>query len=286
MNIIMQILQNKIYEFCEFSSWICQGEFMSDKKIKTKDMIIAIICTLLAVLSIVFYFLPAFNVKHKANPSLDYEVVNFSGWDMTKSVFSDTVIIGTKVEKLLAIKRSYGFAIIMSGLLMPLGIMCTIATTVFTYLSWLKNEEHKKYCFMFSLVGMVFATFTLISTWYVAIQIRNGNNFQVFGANLKGGISYASFVTLILAFVVAIVACAYNYFLDNFDDEDEEDDEEDDDDDEYEEVVVVRRKKKTGEIEEKEEVRPKAKTPKLETAREKDEDDKNKFIKREKTTKK
>ena len=257
---------------------------MSDKKIKTKDMIIAILCTLLAILCIVFYFLPAFDVKHKSDPSADYEVVTFSGWDMTKAVFSDTVIIGTKVEKILAIKDSYGFAIILSGLLMPLSIICTIVTAVFTYLSWLKNEDFKKYCFLFSLVGMVFGTLTLISTWFIAIQIRNGNNFQVFGANLKGSISYASFVSLILSFVVAIIACAYNYFLDNFDEEEEE---EDDDDEEYE-IIRVKKKKTPTEDEGDVEETPKKSTKKvtLEKAKEKDATDQMKFIKKEKQTKK
>lgn len=255
---------------------------MSDKKIKTKDMIIAILCTLLAILCIVFYFLPAFDVKHKSDPSADYEVVAFSGWDMTKAVFSDTVIIGTKVEKILAIKDSYGFAIILSGMLLPLSIICTIVTAVFAYLSWLKNEDFKKYCFLFSLVGMVFGTLTLISTWFIAIQIRNGNNFQVFGANLKGSISYGSFVNLILSFVVAIIACAYNYFLDNFDEEDEYDEEDDEDDDEYE---IIRVKKKKTPVDDEEVVEEKPKTTKkvvLEKAKEKESTDQMKFINKEK----
>ena len=256
---------------------------MSDKKIKTKDMVIAILCTLLAILCIVFYFLPAFDVKHKSDPSADFEVVACSGWDMTKSVFTDTIVLGTNMEKLLAIKDTYGFAVILSGILLPLSIICSIATAVFAYLSWLKNEDFKKYCFLFSLVGMVFGTLTLISTWYIAIQIRSGNNFQVFGANLKGSISYASFVNLILSFVVAIIACAYNYFLDNFDEEDEEDD-----DEEYEIIRV--KKKKVIEVEEDdededEEVKPKKK-PSLETAREKEKTDQIKFVDKEKETKK
>ena len=253
---------------------------MSDKKIKTKDMVIAILCTLLAILCIVFYFLPAFDVKHKSDPSADFEVVAFSGWDMTKAVFSDTVILGTNMEKLLAIKETYGFAIILSGVLLPLSIICSIATAVFAYLSWLKNEDFKKYCFLFSLVGMVFGTLTLISTWFIAIQIRSGNNFQVFGANLKGSISYASFVNLILSFVVAIIACAYNYFLDNFDEEDEEED----DDEEYEIIRV--KKKKVVEIEEDEEEdeKPKKKVT-LETPKAKEKTDQIKFVDKEKETK-
>lgn len=255
---------------------------MSDKKIKTKDMIIAILCTLLAILCIVFYFLPAFDVKHKADPSADFEVVAFSGWDMTKSIFTETVILGTSMEKLLAIKESYGFAIILSGILLPLSIICTIATAVFTYLSWLKSEDFKKYCFLFSLVGMVFGTLTLISTWFIAIQIRSGNNFQVFGANLKGSISYGSFVSLILTFVVAIIACAYNYFLDNFDDEEEEDD---DDDEEYE-IIRVKKKKVVVVKEDDEEVeeRPRKRVT-LEGAREKEKTDQVKFVNKEKENK-
>ena len=255
---------------------------MSGKKIKTKDMVIAILCTLLAILCIVFYFLPAFDVKHKSDPSADFEVVAFSGWDMTKAVFTDTVVLGTNMEKLLAIKETYGFAIILSGILLPLSIICSIATAVFAYLSWLKTEDFKKYCFLFSLVGMVFGTLTLISTWFIAIQIRSGNNFQVFGANLKGSISYASFVNLILSFVVAIIACAYNYFLDNFDDEEEEED----DDEEYEIIRV--KKKKVVEIEEddeEEEVKPRRKVT-LETAKEKEKTDQIKFVNKEKESKK
>ena len=81
---------------------------------------------------------------------------------------------------------------------------------------------------MFSLCGMMFTTITLISTWYIAIQLRSGNvAMDYFAYNIKGSIAYGSFVSLIIAFVVAIVACAYNYFLDNFDDEDDEEDEED-----------------------------------------------------------
>lgn len=253
---------------------------MSDKKIKTKDMVIAILCTLLAILCIVFYFLPAFDVKHKADPSADFEVVAFSGWDMTKSIFTETIILGTPMEKLLAIKDSYGFAVILSGILLPLSILCSIITAVFAYLSWLKDEDFKKYCFLFSLVGMVFGTLTLISTWFIAIQIRSGNNFQVFGANLKGSISYGSFVSLILSFVIAIIACAYNYFLDNFDDEEEED--EDDDDEEYE-VIRVKKKKVVviEEDDEEEEVKPRKKVT-LEGPREKEKTDQVKFVNKEK----
>lgn len=198
------------------------------KNLKTKDMLIAVFCTILAILSIVFYFLPAFNVKHRYGPQEEYDQINYSAWEMTKAVFTDTKVIGSNMEGLLYIKDTYAFAIMLSGILMPLGIICTICTTVFAYISWLKSEKFKQYCFLFSLCGMMFTTVTLICTWFIAIQIRDGNNFDFFKYNLKGSISYASFVSLILSFVVAIIACAYNYFLDNFDDEEDEEDEEED----------------------------------------------------------
>jgi hypothetical protein len=119
-------------------------------------------------------------------------------------------------------------------------------------------------------MGMIFATMTLIATWFMAIQIRDGNNFDVFGANLKGSISYGAFVSLILAFVVAIVACAYNYFLDNFDEEDDE--EEEDDDEEYEIVKVKKVKPATATA---------GANPVLEKAKEKEKDN-TKFINKEK----
>lgn len=198
------------------------------KNLKTKDMLIAVFCTILAILSIVFYFLPAFNVKHRYGPQEEYDQINYSAWEMTKAVFTDTKVIGSNMEGLLYIKDTYAFAIMLSGILMPLGIICTICTTVFAYISWLKSEKFKQYCFLFSLCGMMFTTVTLICTWFIAIQIRDGNNFDFFKYNLKGSISYASFVSLILSFVVAIIACAYNYFLDNFDDEEDEDEDEED----------------------------------------------------------
>ena len=213
----------------------------TEKKFKTKDMIICVFCTLLAILSIVFYFLPAFNVKHRVGPQADYEQCNYSAWEMTKAVFTDTKVMGSNMEGLLHIKDYYTFAVLVSGILMPLGVICTICTTIFSYLSWLKNEKFKQYCFLFSLCGMMFTTITLICTWFIAIQLRDGNNVDFFNYNLKGSISYASFISLILAFVVAIIACAYNYFLDNFDDEDE--DYEDDDEEEEEEEVKPRKVK-------------------------------------------
>ena len=217
---------------------------MAEKQLKIKDMIIAVICTLLTVLSIVFYFLPAFSVEHSASLSFEIsEKLNYSAWDMTKAVFTSTIDWGSPIVGLLYIKQVYGMSIMISGLLMPIGIIFTIATTVFAYLSWFKGEKFKKFCFLFSLCGMVFTTITLISTWYLAIQLRNNANgaLDYFSYNIKGSISYGSFVSLIIAFVVAIVACAYNYFLDNFDEEEYEDDDEDEEDEEEEEEITPKK---------------------------------------------
>lgn len=197
---------------------------MAEKQFKTKDMIIAVICTILAVLSIVFYFLPAFSVEHSA--SLNFETsekLYYSAWDMTRAVFASSKDFGSSIIGLLYIKDVYSMAVVISGIVMPIGIACIIATTVFAYLSWFKGEKFKKLCFLFGLCGMMFTTITLISTWYIAIQLRSGNGLiDYFYYNIKGSIAYGSFVSLIISFVVAIVACAYNYFLDNFDEEEEE----------------------------------------------------------------
>lgn len=201
---------------------------MAEKQFKTKDMIIAVICTILAVLSIVFYFLPAFSVEHSA--SLNFETsekLYYSAWDMTRAVFASSKDFGSSIIGLLYIKDVYSMAVVISGIVMPIGIACIIATTVFAYLSWFKGEKFKKLCFLFGLCGMMFTTITLISTWYIAIQLRSGNGLiDYFYYNIKGSIAYGSFVSLIISFVVAIVACAYNYFLDNFDEEEEEVEEE------------------------------------------------------------
>ena len=153
---------------------------MTEKKLKTKDMVIAIFCTILAILLIVFYFLPAFNVKHSTSPMSEYEQVNYSAWEVTRAAFSKTRVIGSNWEGLMYIKDVYGFFIIMAGVLTPLAIICSIVTAVFAYLSWLKNDELKKYCFVFSLCGMVFQTFTLIITWFIAIQTKEGQNYNFF----------------------------------------------------------------------------------------------------------
>lgn len=202
-------------------------------------MIIAVICTLLAVLAIVFYFLPAFSVEHSG--SFNFEVsekFNYSAWDMTQAVFTNVKDLGSDLYRLIYIKELYGMPLMLSGLLMPIGLAFTVATAVFAYLSWFKGEKFKKFCFLCGLCSMVFTTITLISTWYLAIQLQNdttGALIEVFYANIKGSISYGSFVSLIIAFVVAIVACAYYYFLDNFDEDEDEDDEDEDEEDEDDE---------------------------------------------------
>ncbi len=222
---------------------------MAEKQIKIKDMIIAVICTLLAVLAIVFYFLPAFSVEHSG--SFNFEVsekFNYSAWDMTQAVFTNVKDLGSDMYRLIYIKELYGMPLMLSGLLMPIGLLFTVATAVFAYLSWFKGEKFKKFCFLCGLCSMVFTTITLISTWYLAIQLQNdttGALIEVFYANIKGSISYGSFVSLIIAFVVAIVACAYYYFLDNFDEDEDEEDEEDDDEDEEEEEEEAPKKVKT-----------------------------------------
>ncbi|MBQ7351739.1 MAG: hypothetical protein IJW59_02585 [Clostridia bacterium] len=222
---------------------------MAEKNKKTKDMVIAIFCTILAVLCIVFYFLPAFNIKHSTGGlGADAETINYSAWEMTIAVFARMKVLDANWVGLVYIKEVYGLAVMLGGLLTPLTIISAVATAVFAYLSWLKGEQFKKYVFLFGLLCMIFQTIALIAVWFIAIQSREGNNYNFFSHNIKGGMSYGAFVSLILAFVIAIIACAYNYFLDNFDDEDDEeydDEDEDDDDYEYEEVVVRRRVKKS-----------------------------------------
>ena len=96
---------------------------------------------------------------------------------------------------------------------------------------------------MFGLVGMMFATITLVAVWFMALKIKTGEvSFSYLYVNIKGNISYGSFVSLIISFVVAIIACAYNYFIDSDNDEEEDEDEEEEDDEEEEEETP---KKKT-----------------------------------------
>ena len=237
---------------------------MAEKQLKTKDMIIAVICTLLTILCIVFYFLPALGVEHSANLGLaDSKVESYSAWQITQALFTKSKYMNSDIIGLMYIKDVFGMAVAISGILLPLGIICGIVTTVFAYLSWFKGEQFKKYCFLFSLCGMVFTTITLISTWFIAIQLRNGEVYiEYFSANIKGTIAYGSFVSLILSFVIAIVACAYNYFLDNFDDEDDEDEDEEDEDDEDDEEEIVESKKKVKKVVEEVKEEPKKTTTK------------------------
>ena len=216
---------------------------MEQKKFKTKDMIIAVFCTILAILCIVFYFLPAFNIQDSTSPYTEFEQHLYSGWDMTRACFARTKVYGTSWGELTFVKEVFSFAIILGGILMPLSILCVLTTAVFAYLSWLKSEELKKFCFLFSLCAMIFQTITLICTWFIALMSKNGTYQEMFKSNVKGGMSYGAFVSLILVFVVAIIACAYNYFLENFDDEDEEEDDEDEDEEEEEEPAPKKKKK-------------------------------------------
>ena len=231
---------------------------MAEKKFKTKDMIIAVICTLLTVLGIVFYFLPAFSVQHTPSLSFDDgETLYYSAWQMTQALFTKNTPLGTDIAGLMFIKDIFGMAVALSGILMPLSLVCAVATTVFAYLSWFKGEQFKKFCFLFSLCGMVFSTITLISTWFIAIQLRTGKIYiDYFNSNVKASIAYASFVSLILAFVIAIVACAYNYFLDNFDDEEDEEDDEDEEDEEEEEEIKPKKKVVVEKVETKPAAKP------------------------------
>lgn len=200
---------------------------MQNKAFKTKDMMIAVFCTILAVLAIIFYFLPAFNIQHTASIGVDYETVSFSAWNMTQASFTSTKVLGSDLLTLLELKDAYGMPIFLAGILAPLAILSILLTTTFAYLSWLKNDNFKKFSFLFGLVGMMFATITLIAVWFMALKIKTGEvSFSYLYVNIKGNISYGSFVSLIISFVVAIIACAYNYFIDGDDEEDEEEEEE------------------------------------------------------------
>lgn len=204
---------------------------MQNKMIKTKDMVIAVFCTILAILAIVFYFLPAFNIQHTASIGYDYETINFSAWNMTQATFTNTQVLGSDLATLLELKEVFSMPVFLAGILSPLALLSIIATTVFAYLAWLKNYNFKKFSFLFGLVGMMFATVALIAVWFLAFKVKTGEvSFSYLYVNVKGNISYGAFVSLIIAFVVAIIACAYNYFMDSdeeeYDDEEEEEEEE------------------------------------------------------------
>ena len=226
---------------------------MQNKTFKIKDMIIAVICTILVILSIVFYFLPAFNIQHTASIGVNYEQIDFSAWDMTRASFTKAIELGSgdfDFIALLELKQAYGMPIFLAGILAPIVLLTIVLTTAFAYLAWLKDEKFKKFCFLFGLVSMMFATIVLVAVWFMALKIKTGEiSFSYLNVNVKGNISYGSFVSLILAFVIAIVSCAYNYFIDSgdeeYDDEDEDEDNEEDEDEEEEEEVEPKKKSAT-----------------------------------------
>ena len=108
---------------------------MPNNKFKTKDMIIAVFCTILAILSIVFYFLPAFSVEHTPSIGMGYETLNYSAFNMTQAVFTNTKMLGSEIVGLLYIKDTYGMPIFLAGMLMPLALISIILTTTLANLS-------------------------------------------------------------------------------------------------------------------------------------------------------
>ena len=162
---------------------------MQNKTLKVKDMMIAVFLTILAVLAIVFYFLPAFNIQHTASIGTDYETVNFSAWNMTQASFTSTKVLGSDLLTLLELKEAYSMPIFLAGILTPLAIVSIILTTTFAYLSWLKNDNFKKFCFMFGLVSMMLSTIALIAVWFMALKIKTGEvSFSYLYVNIKGNI--------------------------------------------------------------------------------------------------
>ena len=109
---------------------------MQNKTFKIKDMMIAVFCTILAILAIVFYFLPAFNIQHTASIGVDYETVNFSAFNMTQATFTNEKVLGSDLLTLLELKDAYGMPIFLAGILSICAIICIILTTAFAYLSW------------------------------------------------------------------------------------------------------------------------------------------------------
>lgn len=201
---------------------------------KTKDMIISIICIVLSILCIVFYFLPAFSIKHSVDGAV-YLTQNFSGFDMTSSLFADTYVLGTPFQNMIDIRNMFTYQTFLAGVMLPLGVLASIATAVFTTLSWLKDEKFKQFAFLTSICDMFFVIVSLISTWLIAMNIHSGVEIGNLYNNKVCSMGVAAFVGLILAFVIAIVACAYYYFLDEDDEEEYEEDEDEEYDDEYDE---------------------------------------------------
>lgn len=203
---------------------------------KTKDMIISIICIVLSILCIVFYFLPAFSIKHSVDGAI-FLTQNFSGFDMTRSLFTNSYILGSPFQNMLDIRNMFTYQTFLAGVMLSLGILASIGTAVFTTLSWLKDEKFKQFAFLTSICDMFFVIVSLISTWLIAMNIHSGMEIGNLYNNKVCSMGVAAFAGLILAFVIAIVACAYYYFLDDEDEEEEyeEDEDEDEEYDEYEE---------------------------------------------------
>ena len=198
-------------------------------------MIISIICIVLSILCIVFYFLPAFSIRHSVDGAV-YTTQYYSGFDITRSLFTNTSVLGTPFQNMLEIRNMFTYQTFLAGVMLPLGILASIATAVFTTLSWLKDEKFKQFAFLTSICDMFFVIVSLISTWLIAMNIHSGIEIGNLYNNKICSMGIASFAGLILAFVIAIVACAYYYFLDEddeeYDEEEEEEYEEDEDEDE------------------------------------------------------
>ena len=191
---------------------------------KTKDMVISIICITLSILSIVFYFLPAFSIRHSVDGGV-YTTQYYSGFDITRSLFTNTTVLGSQFQNMLEIRDLFTYQTFLSGIMLPLGIIASVATAVFTTLAWLKDEKFKQFAFLTSICDMFFVTVSLIATWLIVMSIHSGVEIGNLYNNKISSMGIAAFAGLILAFVIAIVACAYYYFLDGID-VDEDDDEE------------------------------------------------------------
>lgn len=219
-----------------------------------KDLIIAITTGLLAVVCIVFYFLPVITVLHDASPGFVTALQeNFSGFDITNAMFSNLETIpytdyGMHLLKIKIVSMNYPLYSILIGVFLPLVSVALIITSIFTFLACFKGEKFKIYGFIASLCGTVFAIISTVAIWLLADVFVSGDSIMEqagFYINVNGSIGYATFVILAVAFVCAIEICAYNYFV-GLDPEDEDDeDDEDEDEDEYE--IKVKPKKKAKE---------------------------------------
>lgn len=203
-------------------------------KDKIKDIAISIIVCILAVLSITFYFLPSITIRHDASNynSKNAEVVNISGFDITRSLFLDVERDfkedskyseqNKKMEQLIAIRDKYPNLVIPIAIATPILLITMVVSAIFTLLAWLKNDKFKHYAFITTICSMAISMLFMICVWILANKFNNGNNLGIFLYNLKGSASYAAFTLLILAFVNAIVICVHNYFIGYADEEEEE----------------------------------------------------------------